>query len=135
MVHDELSYWQRFDRNRLSRRRVLKGAGVGSVGLATAALVGCGDDDDDDDDGAPGVSPTTLSPGQGEQAKPGGTFTLHMGGSPRSLDPHFDTFPYCTAIVNCTTTSIFLSKIFPENFPLLGFNTSTAWCRESTNAG
>ncbi len=119
MVHDELSYWQRFDRNRLSRRRVLKGAGVGSVGLATAALVGCGDDDDDDDDGAPGVSPTTLSPGQGEQAKPGGTFTLHMGGSPRSLDPHFDTFPYCTAVVNCTNEGVLrfkpdLSEIEPE---------------------
>ncbi len=118
MVHNELSYWQRLDRHRLSRRRVLKGAGLGSVGIATASILGCGDDDDDDDD-APAASPTTLSPGQGEQPKPGGTFTLHMGGSPRSLDPHFDTFPYCTAIVNNTNEGVLrfkpdLSGIEPE---------------------
>ncbi|MBK9546389.1 MAG: hypothetical protein IPO51_11200 [Dehalococcoidia bacterium] len=46
---DERSYWQR----RLSRRTTLRGAGLASGALATAALVGCGDDDDDDDGGTP----------------------------------------------------------------------------------
>ena len=46
---------QRFDMllsGRTSRRRFLWGALVGTGGLATAALIGCGDDDDDDDDGS-----------------------------------------------------------------------------------
>ncbi|MYH40703.1 MAG: hypothetical protein F4150_02805, partial [Chloroflexi bacterium] len=32
----------------LARRTFLRGAALGGVGLATAAVIGCGDDDDDD---------------------------------------------------------------------------------------
>ena len=39
-----------FEWQRLSRRRFLQVVGIGSAGLAAAALIGCGDDDDDDDD-------------------------------------------------------------------------------------
>ncbi|MCC7365140.1 MAG: ABC transporter substrate-binding protein [Dehalococcoidia bacterium] len=111
MSRDELNYWDRINRARLSRRGILRGAGVSGVGLATAALVGCGDDDDDDEAGgtttatgtAAGTGTATSSTAtQAAQPKRGGTLTLHMGGSPRSLDPHFDTFPYCTAVV-CNT--------------------------------
>ncbi|HEY4669767.1 MAG TPA: ABC transporter substrate-binding protein, partial [Tepidiformaceae bacterium] len=106
MSQDELNYWSRLTKRAVSRRTVIRGAGVGSIGLATAVAVGCGDDDDDDDGGTggggntpgTGASPTT----QAEQPKSGGTLTLLMGGSPRSLDPHFDTFPYNTAITNNT---------------------------------
>ena len=31
---------------------------------------------------------------------------IHMGGSPRSLDPHFDTFPYNTAVTNLTNEAL-----------------------------
>jgi peptide/nickel transport system substrate-binding protein len=93
----------------------MKGAGVSGIGLAAAAAVGCGDDDDDNGNGGtdPGV------PGQGETAKRGGTFTVLMGGSPRSLDPHFDTFPYNTAVTNNTNERLLrftpdLSTIEPE---------------------
>jgi ABC-type transport system substrate-binding protein len=41
----ELNYWTR---RRVSRRSMLRGAAVGSAGLAGAALIGCGGGDDDD---------------------------------------------------------------------------------------
>ena len=49
-MDDELNYWQRLQRKRLSRRRLLGSAAAGGVGVAGLAIVGCGDDDDDDDD-------------------------------------------------------------------------------------
>ena len=100
---DERNYWDSFRNRRLSRRRAIHGAGLAGIGLTTAAVIGCGDDDDDDDGGSD-LAPTTnpTAPGAGQTAKPGGTLKLHMGGSPRSLDAHFDTFPYNTAVTNNT---------------------------------
>ena len=46
------SYWNRFQRRQMSRRRMLAATGGAGVGLAGLTLVGCGDDDDDDDDDA-----------------------------------------------------------------------------------
>ncbi len=43
----ERNYWQRMQRNRLSRRALLRASGRAGVGAAGLALVGCGDDDDD----------------------------------------------------------------------------------------
>ena len=51
----ESNYWGRTLRHRMSRRGVLRGAGIAGAGLAGAALIGCGDDDDDDDDGGAGT--------------------------------------------------------------------------------
>ncbi len=125
MSRDELNYWQRLALNRTSRRRVLLGAGTASLGVAAAGLVGCGDDDDDDGGNGtgggqtPGTQAPATAPGGGEQPKKGGTFTLQMGGSPRSLDPHFDTFPYCTAVVCNTNEGLLrftpdLTEVEPE---------------------
>ena len=41
----ELSYWQRMNRRRLSRRTMLSASAKAGVGAAGLALVGCGDDD------------------------------------------------------------------------------------------
>ena len=41
---DGRNYWQR---SRLSRRSVLRGAAVGSAGVAGAVLIGCSGGDDD----------------------------------------------------------------------------------------
>jgi ABC-type transport system substrate-binding protein len=45
----------------LSRRTLLRGGLLGGVGLAAAALIGCGDDDDDDDDDTAAVAPTSAA--------------------------------------------------------------------------
>ncbi|MXZ62972.1 MAG: ABC transporter substrate-binding protein [Chloroflexi bacterium] len=46
----------------VGRRTLLRGGLLGGVGLAAAALVGCGgDDDDDDDDGAASTTTTTTT--------------------------------------------------------------------------
>ncbi|MXZ62086.1 MAG: ABC transporter substrate-binding protein [Chloroflexi bacterium] len=54
------------------RRTVLRGALLGGVGLAAAALVGCGGDDDDDDDAAAPAAPAaaTAVAAATEQAAP-----------------------------------------------------------------
>ncbi|MBK6318264.1 MAG: ABC transporter substrate-binding protein [Dehalococcoidia bacterium] len=103
---DERSYWQR----RLSRRTTLRGAGLASGALATAALVGCGDDDDDDDGGTPEA--TQALPTQDTTLKPvrGGSLTLVSGGEPRTLDVHFDTFPANTMITNNTNEGLLRFK-------------------------
>jgi peptide/nickel transport system substrate-binding protein len=103
-------YWSRWHQLRASRRRFVGGAAVGGVGVASLALVGCGDDDDDDDDDSGGTSTatgtgtaaTSTGTSSAGQPKSGGTLRVHMGGSPRSLDPHFDTFPFNTAITDNT---------------------------------
>jgi len=104
MSRDELNYWDRVTRRPISRRTLMRGAGVSGFGVVAAVAVGCGDDDDDDGGATPGTTPGTgASPTTAvETPKPGGTFTVLMGGSPRSLDPHFDTFPYNTAVTNNT---------------------------------
>ena len=56
----EQNYWTR----RYNRRAIFRGAAVGGVGLAGAALIGCGDDDDDDDGAtATATATATAAPG------------------------------------------------------------------------
>ena len=68
----------------LTRRSMLRGAGVAGAGIAAAALIGCGDDDDDDDGGGSGdpkqggtmVSSNALSfEAYGPSGGPFGLFT------------------------------------------------------------
>ncbi len=90
------------------------------AGLAATALVGCGDDDDDDDTDSNGGNPTavptattagdptaaptataestaTATP-EADIIKRGGHVNIRTGGV-RSLDPHYDTWPACSATV------------------------------------
>jgi peptide/nickel transport system substrate-binding protein len=78
MAAEERSYWDRFWRTRISRRRLLCAAGVGGAGLAAAAIVGCGDDDTTPNGGA--LSPTSIP--QSPQLTALG-FSI-----PTTLDPH-----------------------------------------------
>lgn len=82
----------------IRRRTFLRGAALGGVGLATAAVIGCDDDDDDDDDaastappaaGGTGGSTGSSSGGSSTPAEPAKTAHLNMGasGAPPSLDP------------------------------------------------
>ena len=55
----EHNYWTRTAGRRLSRRGMLRGTAVAGLGLAGAALIGCGDDDDDEPTAA--VAPASTS--------------------------------------------------------------------------
>ena len=88
----EQNYWTRTTGRRLSRRGMLRGTAVAGLGLAGAALIGCGDDEDED--AAPAAAATTAAPAAGtpaaaatEAAGPevyGGTFQT----------PEVDNFQY-----------------------------------------
>ncbi|HQW50484.1 MAG TPA: ABC transporter substrate-binding protein [Tepidiformaceae bacterium] len=89
-------YWDRYAKERRSRRRFLGGAVATGAGAAGLALVGCGDDDDDDDKTpggglatntpAPNATATPTDPYAG--AKRGGTYKAAQAGDPPTIDPY-----------------------------------------------
>ncbi|MCX7617039.1 ABC transporter substrate-binding protein [Tepidiforma sp.] len=90
-------YWDRFWRERRSRRRFLGAATGAAAGAAGLALVGCGDDDDDDGGAtptaggatatsAPAATPTPSDPYA--NAKRGGILKVDSTGDPPSIDPY-----------------------------------------------
>ena len=83
----ELDYWQRFWKQRLSRRRVLRGALLGGAGLAAAAVVGCSSGSEQKTG-----TPTASSTAGALQAPGSRGGTLHLMGieafPPDTLDPH-----------------------------------------------
>ena len=110
-------------RQRIGRRRLL---GTAAVGGSTAFAIACGGSKSRQEattgEGTTGRQATAVTgqaaPGAGEQAKRGGTFSI-INGSPRTLDPHFDTFPANTIVTNNTNNSLLtftpdLTKIEPE---------------------
>ncbi len=130
-MNEQSSYWQRYWRRRLSRRGLLRGAAIGTAGLAAAAVVGCGDDEE----GAAPTTPAATTPGA---TTPGATATATatatpapvQGGirkasatrGPPTLDPD-KTNSYLTRIAN---TGRVYSKLYsqvgvpftePERYP------------------
>ena len=95
------SYWDRAASRRLSRRGVLRGSAVAGLGIAGAALIGCGDDDAAGTAGTPtgGAAATTTPAGAAATAtasapevKTGGTHIAHFT-TPYNdeMDPHKST--------------------------------------------
>ena len=86
-THDRYRAFERWFAPAVSRRTVLRGGLLGGVGLAAAALIGCGGDDDDDDggsDASTGSSSTTGTTSSGSTssggASGGSTTTSTTGG-------------------------------------------------------
>ena len=86
-------YWEKYWRDRTSRRRFLGTAGAAGVGAAGLALVGCGDGDSTSGGAntlataTPGAaaSPTSADPLAG--VKRGGVYKGVNTGDPPSIDP------------------------------------------------
>ncbi|MYE32330.1 MAG: hypothetical protein F4X80_06735, partial [Chloroflexi bacterium] len=95
----------------LTRRNLLRGGLLGGVGLAAAALIGCGgDDDDDDDDGAStgaatggtsggSTTTTTADTSSGDDSGDGDTVAADDGDGEEEAGPGYglvrdETLPY-----------------------------------------
>jgi peptide/nickel transport system substrate-binding protein len=78
----------------LGRRTFLRGAALGGVGLATAAVIGCDDDDDDSASSAPaapaasGGSSTTPSTAPAETGKTGSISAAVQSSVGETMDPN-----------------------------------------------
>ncbi|MEX1022124.1 MAG: ABC transporter substrate-binding protein, partial [Dehalococcoidia bacterium] len=89
-MSESANYWSR---QRLGRRSLLKGAAVGGVGVAAAALIGCGESEDTPPAGNGGGTATTGG-GSGTATAPeagaikrGGKMTLVAASDAPHLDP------------------------------------------------
>jgi peptide/nickel transport system substrate-binding protein len=81
------SYWERFIRRRISRRRAIQTSGLGSAGLAAAFLVGCGSDDEDSQaSSSPTSSASTAVPADGPLASDQ-RLTVRYYDDPGGFDP------------------------------------------------
>jgi len=79
------SYWARFQRERISRRRLLGTGGAGAAGLAVVAACGGGGGDE-----APGETPGVVAPTSTPASQPvaGGRFQSARNAVFDTLDPH-----------------------------------------------
>jgi ABC-type transport system substrate-binding protein len=91
------SYWDKFTRDRITRRRAIQMAGIGVASAGALAVIGCGGDDDDDGGSNGGNTPSagnTPSVGGGDIKRGGvlkGTLPLITGKDPHpaaSFIPH-----------------------------------------------
>ena len=74
----------------VTRRQLLRGAGVAGLGLATAALIGCGDDDDDGGTAAPAATAaatTAATAAAADQPVVSESFQILQSRDAASLDP------------------------------------------------
>ena len=93
---------------RFSRRRALRYAGVGGLGVLGAALIGCGDDDDDDDAAASGATTTAgTTVASADAPKDGGIYKTFIGTEPTNLDNTLDT----SVVVSANTAAPIYSKL------------------------
>ncbi len=109
-------YWTR---KRQTRRRLLQGAGVGSLGFAAFSLVGCGDDDDDGGSGkiqlatpTPAAGATPIDPFAG--AKKGGTLKLDNSIDPPTIDPYGNVSVRTKTMANYVYSRLLKYKTGPQ---------------------
>jgi len=81
------NYWQRLQRERISRRRLLVATGAGAAGLAVAAACGGGGGDDGGKTPGPGESPTAGATEGAGTPKRGGMYKGNTTVDWGTLDP------------------------------------------------
>ena len=100
----------------VTRRGFLRGAALGSVGLATAAVIGCGDDDDDAASTAPAAPAETVKSGKMTPAvvNPGNTLDPNStAGSVQEFHAIYDTLTRLDPVTNTIIPS-FAESFEPE---------------------
>jgi peptide/nickel transport system substrate-binding protein len=96
---------------RIGRRGFLRGAALGGVGLATAAVIGCGDDDGDGDDGelasvgAPTPKKTPVASSPGKASTPAAAKTAKLVSGRENKSPSMD--PNSTALAPVEYYAVF----------------------------
>jgi len=103
------NYWQRFQRQRISRRRLLAGTGLSAAGLAFAAACGGGGAGTAQTPGPGGASPPTGQP------KRGGRFKSSVPGDWGTIDPSTSVGP-ATAIFPRIYNVLFSRSNVDTNF-------------------
>jgi peptide/nickel transport system substrate-binding protein len=90
IMRDDQRFWTG-GRPAVTRRQLLRGAGVAGLGLAAAALIGCGDDDDDGGAAAPAATtaPTAVAATAAAADQPvvSESFQILQSRDAASLDP------------------------------------------------
>ena len=79
-----------FDNHKIGRRSFVAGSAVAATGLASLALVGCGDDDQPSS-GQPVAGSSTVAGKARPEPKRGGKLTFSVFGDPPNLDIHANT--------------------------------------------
>ncbi len=122
----EGNYW--LSNRRVTRRGVLRASALGGVGLAGAALIGCGDDDDTPGTTTPGGTaapggtqpPTSTEPTpSGDDIKRGGTANLRTTVVFPNLDPHANSSSFATNGHTFFYNGLLQMDPFEEEVPIM----------------
>jgi len=84
---DGSNYWTRWNKRRLSRRRLLTGAASTGAGLAALSLVGCGGGEEAGPSPSPGASPVASPAATATTGVPGTLYHRWGVGPPPPLEP------------------------------------------------
>ncbi len=76
-----LSYWERIEKSRITRRRLIRGAALSGLGLVSAYTLACGGGSDK------GGTSTSQGSGGGGKVTTGGKLTVAQTLEPSTLDP------------------------------------------------
>jgi len=85
----EGNYWGRTGAGRVSRRALMRGAGIGVAGLAGAALIGCGSKEESKPAASATTAPVAVTAApSAKQPKRGGTYRTGFTGTVAGIDAH-----------------------------------------------
>lgn len=116
------NYWASLGARSVSRRGVLRAGAAGGLGLAAAALVGCGGDEDGPTataTGGGGEATGTTSPSgpSGSDIKRGGIYRQALTGEPPTLDPYRNASVATKTHAGHVYSRLFMLETDPDRDP------------------